>query len=104
MIGDHEKRAFYGEAIALLFPIDWPEPFGLVIIEAIANATPVIAFRRGSVPEIIDDRVTGFIVESVDEAVAAVPRAMALNRPAISPAFRGSLLGRANGARLYRTL
>jgi len=52
-IGDNEKRAFYGEAIALLFPIDWPEPFGLVLIEAIGNATPVIAFRRGAVPEII---------------------------------------------------
>jgi glycosyltransferase involved in cell wall biosynthesis len=86
-IGDHEKRAFYGEAIALLFPIDWPEPFGLVMIEAIANGTPVIAFRRGAVPEIIDDRVIGFIVESVDEAVAAVPWAKALDRPAIRRHF-----------------
>jgi glycosyltransferase involved in cell wall biosynthesis len=86
-IGDHEKRAFYGEAVALLFPIDWPEPFGLVMIEAIANGTPVIAFRRGAVPEIIDDRVTGFIVESVDEAVAAVPWAKALDRPAIRRNF-----------------
>jgi len=58
-----------------------------VIIEAIANATPVIAFRRGAVPEIIDDRVTGFIVENIDEAVAAVPRAKALDRPAIRRHF-----------------
>lgn len=86
-IGDNEKRAFYGEAIALLFPIDWPEPFGLVLIEAIGNATPVIAFRRGAVPEIIDDGVTGFIVENIDEAVAAVPRAKALDRPAIRRHF-----------------
>jgi Glycosyl transferases group 1 len=86
-IGDHEKRAFYGEAIALLCPTDWPEPFGLVITEAIANATPVIAFRRGAVPEIIDDSVTGFIVENIDEAVAAVPRAKALDRPAIRRHF-----------------
>jgi glycosyltransferase involved in cell wall biosynthesis len=86
-IGDHEKGAFYGEATALLVPIDWPEPFGLVMIEAIANGTPVIAFSRGSVPEIIDDGVTGFIVESIDEAVAAVPRAKALNRPTIRQHF-----------------
>jgi glycosyltransferase involved in cell wall biosynthesis len=86
-IGDHEKRAFYGGAQALLFPIDWPEPFGLVLIEAIANGTPVIAFGRGAVPEIIDDGVTGFIVECVDAAVAAVPRAAMLNRRAIRQRF-----------------
>ena len=86
-IGDHEKQAFYGDAIALLFPIDWPEPFGLVMIEAIANGTPVISFRRGSVPEIIDDSVTGLIVENIDEAVAAVARAMTLDRRAIRRHF-----------------
>jgi glycosyltransferase involved in cell wall biosynthesis len=86
-IGDHEKQAFYGDAVALLFPIDWPEPFGLVMIEAIANGTPVIAFRRGSVPEIIDDSVTGLIVENIDEAVAAVARAMTLDRRAIRKRF-----------------
>jgi hypothetical protein len=86
-IGDHEKRAFYGGATALLFPIDWPEPFGLVLIEAIANGTPVIAFGRGAVTEIIDDRVTGFIVSCLDEAVAAVPRAAMLNRRAIRQRF-----------------
>jgi glycosyltransferase involved in cell wall biosynthesis len=71
-IGEAEKSAFLGNAHALLFPIDWPEPFGLVQIEALACGTPVIAFRRGSVPEIIDPDVTGFIVDSVDEAVGAV--------------------------------
>ena len=74
-IGDGEKTAFLGNARALLFPIDWPEPFGLVMIEAMACGTPVIAWRRGSVPEVIDNGVTGFIVDSIDEAVAAVGRA-----------------------------
>jgi hypothetical protein len=86
-IGDHEKEAFYGGATALLFPIDWPEPFGLVAVEAMANGTPVIAFRRGAVSEIIDDGVTGFIVDSVDEAVAAVSWATSLNRRAIRRSF-----------------
>ena len=66
---------------------NWPEPFGLVMIEAIANGTPVIAFRRGSVPEIIDDSVTGLIVENIDEAVAAVARAITLDRRAIRKHF-----------------
>ena len=86
-IGDSEKEAFLGDAVALLFPIDWPEPFGLTLIEAMANGTPVIAFGRGSVPEIVDDGVTGFIVDSVDEAVAAVPRAKVLDRGAIRQRF-----------------
>jgi glycosyltransferase involved in cell wall biosynthesis len=60
--------------MALLFPIDWPEPFRLVLIEAMANGTPVIAFGRGAVPEIVDHGVTGFIVDTVDEAVAASNR------------------------------
>jgi glycosyltransferase involved in cell wall biosynthesis len=71
-IGDSEKSQFLGGARALLFPIDWPEPFGLAMIEAMACGTPVIAFRRGSVPEVIDNGITGFIVENVDEAVRAV--------------------------------
>jgi glycosyltransferase involved in cell wall biosynthesis len=79
-IGDHEKNAFLGGAAALLFPINWPEPFGLVMIEALACGTPVIAYRRGSVPEVIEDGVTGYIVDSVEEAVQAVPRALALSR------------------------
>jgi glycosyltransferase involved in cell wall biosynthesis len=79
-IGDHEKDAFLGGAAALLFPIDWPEPFGLVMIEAFACGTPVIAYRRGSVPEVLEDGVTGYIVDSVEEAVQAVPHALALSR------------------------
>ena len=86
-IGEREKGQFLGRALALLFPIDWPEPFGLVMIEAMANGTPVVAFRRGSVPEIIDTGVTGFIVDSVDEAVAAVPRSVALDRRTIRHRF-----------------
>jgi len=86
-ICDREKGAFLGDAMALLFPIDWPEPFGLALIEAMANGTPVIAFGRGSVPEIVDHGVTGLIVDSVDEAVAAVPRAKALDRVAIRRRF-----------------
>jgi len=86
-IGDSEKGAFLGDAAALLFPVDWPEPFGLALIEAMANGTPVIAFRRGSVPEVIDDGITGLIVGSIDEAVAAVPRARALDRLAIRRRF-----------------
>jgi glycosyltransferase involved in cell wall biosynthesis len=86
-IGDSDKGAFLGDAMALLFPIDWPEPFGLVLIEAMANGTPVIAFGRGSVPEIIDHGVTGFIVDNVDEAVAAIPLAKTLDRRAIRRRF-----------------
>jgi glycosyltransferase involved in cell wall biosynthesis len=79
-ISENDKSAFLGGALALLFPIDWPEPFGLAMIEAMACGTPVIAFRRGSVPEVVDPGVTGFIVESVEEAVEAVPRARRLDR------------------------
>ncbi len=71
-IGEDEKNEFLGKAYALLFPIDWPEPFGLVMIEAMACGTPVIAFRRGSVPEVIEDGETGFVVDNIDEAVCAV--------------------------------
>ncbi len=71
-IGGVEKDDFLGNASALLFPIDWAEPFGLVIIEALACGTPVIAWRRGSVPEVITDGLTGFIVDNVDDAVRAV--------------------------------
>jgi glycosyltransferase involved in cell wall biosynthesis len=79
-IGDSDKEAFLGNACACLVPIDWPEPFGLVMIEAMACGTPVIAFRNGSVPEIITNGLNGFIVESVDEAVAAVERLGRLSR------------------------
>ena len=79
-LAEHEKVPFLSDAYALLFPIDWPEPFGLVMIEAMACGTPVIAYRRGSVPEVIEDGVTGFIVESIDEAVTAVERIRDLSR------------------------
>jgi glycosyltransferase involved in cell wall biosynthesis len=79
-VGGREKDEFLGYARALLFPIDWPEPFGLVMIEALACGTPVIAWRNGSVPEIIANGVTGFVVESIDEAVRAVGRVAGLDR------------------------
>lgn len=79
-IGEQEKRTFLGRARALLFPIDWPEPFGLVLIEAIACGTPVIAFRRGSVPEVLDHGETGFICSTVEEAVEAVGRLPEISR------------------------
>jgi glycosyltransferase involved in cell wall biosynthesis len=86
-IDEHQKREFLGNAAALLFPIDWPEPFGLVTIEAMANGTPVIAFNRGSVTEIIDEGVTGFVVDTIDQAVATVDRALALDRARIRAVF-----------------
>ena len=73
-IDDKDKSEFLSGAIALLVPIDWPEPFGLVMIEAMACGTPVIAFNRGSVPEVIDDGLTGFIVEDINGAIGAVDR------------------------------
>jgi glycosyltransferase involved in cell wall biosynthesis len=86
-ISDHEKSEFLSGAIGLLVPIDWPEPFGLVMIEAMACGTPVIAYNRGSVPEIIDDGLTGFIVEDEISAVAAVDRLAGLDRDAIRKQF-----------------
>jgi glycosyltransferase involved in cell wall biosynthesis len=86
-ISDAEKGRFLGEAAALLFPVDWPEPFGLAMIEAMANGTPTVAFRRGSVPEVINEGVTGFIVEDIDEAVRAVPRALSLDRRIVREQF-----------------
>ena len=79
-IGEREKDEFLGNAYALLFPIDGPEAFGLVMIEALACGTPVIAWRSGPVPEVIDHGNTGFMVESVEEAVEAVGRIAALSR------------------------
>ena len=86
-IGDHQKSDFLGGADALLFPIDWPEPFGLVMIEAMACGTPVIAWNCGSVPSVVDDGLTGFIVNSEDEAVDAVMRLPRLNRKSIRSVF-----------------
>jgi glycosyltransferase involved in cell wall biosynthesis len=73
-IGEEDKKEFLAKAYALLFPIDWPEPFGLVLIEAMACGTPTIAFRRGSVPELIEEGVTGYIVDDIDGAVQALDK------------------------------
>jgi glycosyltransferase involved in cell wall biosynthesis len=79
-IGGKEKDEFLGNALALLFPVDWPEPFGLVMIEALACGTPVIGWRNGAVPEVITDGMTGFVVDSLEEAVRAVERVSGLSR------------------------
>ena len=86
-IDERSKSEFLGEASALLFPIDWPEPFGLSMIEAMACGTPVLAFRCGSVPEIIDPGVTGQIVDSMDEAIRVMPQVLALDRRAVRQKF-----------------
>jgi len=71
-IDDGSKSDFLGNAYALLFPIDWPEPFGLVMTEAMACGTPTVAFRHGSVPEVLDDQISGFVVDDVEQAVEAL--------------------------------
>ena len=86
-IDDRAKQSFLGEALALLFPIDWPEPFGLVMIEAMACGTPVIAWAKGSVPEIVEDGVTGVVVQSLDEALARLPEVLALDRGRVRQCF-----------------
>ena len=86
-INEQNKSAFLGDAIGLLFPIDWPEPFGLVMIEAMACGTPVLAFRCGSVPEIVDEGVSGMIVETIEEAIAAAPRLLAMDRRTVRKQF-----------------
>ena len=86
-VGGSQKDEFLGHAYAMLFPIDWPEPFGLVMIESLACGTPVIAWRNGSVPEVIDDGRTGFIVESLDEGAKAVARVGDLNRETCRQVF-----------------
>jgi glycosyltransferase involved in cell wall biosynthesis len=87
-IAEPQKEKFLGDALALLFPIDWPEPFGLSMIEAMACGTPVLAFRCGSVPEIVEDGITGVIVGSLEEAVTAFPRLLALDRKKIRQRFQ----------------
>ena len=79
-IGKGEKDDFLGNAYALLFPIDWPEPFGLVMVEAMACGTPVIAYRSGAVPEVIDEGRTGFVVKGLEDAIEAVGRVPELSR------------------------
>ena len=86
-ISDHEKSDFLSGAIGLLAPIDWPEPFGLVMIEAMACGTPVIAFNRGSAPEIVEDGLTGFVVEDVNGAIGAVDRLGHLSREKVRRRF-----------------
>jgi len=86
-IGEGEKAEFLGNAYALLFPVDWPEPFGLVMIEGMACGTPVIAFRRGSVEEVMEDGRSGFVVDDVDQAIAAVARVGDLDRAGVRAAF-----------------
>jgi glycosyltransferase involved in cell wall biosynthesis len=106
-INERGKTEFLGEALALLFPIDWPEPFGLVMIEAMACGTPVLAFRRGSVSEIIDQGVTGAIVDTMDEAVMMLPRVMELDRRAVRRRFEqrfSSVLMANDYVAVYRSL
>jgi glycosyltransferase involved in cell wall biosynthesis len=106
-INERSKNAFLGEAQALLFPIDWPEPFGLVMIEAMACGTPVLAFRRGSVAEIIDQGVTGAVVDTMDEALRMLPRVLALDRHAVRRRFEqrfSSTRMATNYVALYRSL
>jgi glycosyltransferase involved in cell wall biosynthesis len=93
-IGDHEKSDFLSGAIGLLLPIDWPEPFGLVMIESMACGTPVIAYNRGSVPEVIDDGITGFVVEDELSAVAAVNRLSNLSRAKVRQQFEARFTAR----------
>ncbi len=86
-VDDHQKQNLLGKASGLLFPINWPEPFGIVMIEAMACGTPVIAFPRGAVPEVIDHGVTGLIVNNVDEALKAVKRLSSFDRKECRAAF-----------------
>ena len=86
-IDDRHKNAFLGQARALLFPIDWPEPFGLSMIEAMACGTPVLAFGHGAVPEVVDEGVTGAIVHTMDEAISRVQSVLALDRAQVRRRF-----------------
>lgn len=79
-ISDIEKDEFLGQALALVCPYDWPEPFGLVLIEALACGTPVLAYRRGSIPEIIDEGITGFVCDGLDDMTAAIHRIPEIDR------------------------
>jgi glycosyltransferase involved in cell wall biosynthesis len=86
-ISDEEKNDFVGNALALVCPYDWPEPFGLVLIEALACGTPVLAYRRGSIPEVIDDGFTGFVCETLSEMAKAVERIGTIDRRRCRAAF-----------------
>jgi len=93
-IGDHQKSEFLGNAAGLVFPIAWREPFGLAMIEAMACGTPVIAMRNGSVPEVIDEGLTGFIVEDEDQAVDAAKQLRSLDRSKIRETFEARFTAR----------
>jgi glycosyltransferase involved in cell wall biosynthesis len=104
-IGQHEKQHFLGNALAMLFPVDWPEPFGLVMIEAMACGTPTIAYRRGSVPEVIEQGVSGMIVDNEDAAVQAVRTIETINRAGVRECFERRFTAERMAAdylRLYR--
>jgi glycosyltransferase involved in cell wall biosynthesis len=106
-INERQKSAFLGQAQALLFPIDWPEPFGLVMIEAMACGVPVLAFNRGSVREVIEEGVTGAIVDTVEQAIEALPKVMALDRKIVRRRFEERFTAARMAQdylRLYRTL
>uniref|UniRef100_UPI0005B8F892 glycosyltransferase n=1 Tax=Methylobacterium sp. B1 TaxID=91459 RepID=UPI0005B8F892 len=89
-INEEQKKEFLGNALALAFPIDWPEPFGLVMIEAMSAGTPVIAFRNGSVPEVIKDGVGGVLCENMDDAVAAVAKVKTMSRAGVRRHFESA--------------
>jgi glycosyltransferase involved in cell wall biosynthesis len=93
-ITDAQKSEFLSGAVALIVPIDWPEPFGLVMIEAMACGTPVIAFNRGSVPEVIEDGLTGFVVEDETSAVGAIRQLSRLSRTVIRKRFEEQFTAR----------
>lgn len=106
-IDEAHKAEFLGNAAALLFPICWPEPFGLVVIEAMACGTPVIAFRCGSVPELIEDGVTGFIVDAHDDALSAIARLAMVDRRAVRAHFERRFTARRMAqdyVRIYKAL
>ena len=86
-IDERQKTDFLGQALALMFLIDWPEPFGLAMIEAMACGTPVLALRRGSVAEVVEDGLTGHIVDSIEQTTDAAPRVMMLDRRAVRRRF-----------------
>ncbi len=106
-IGDAQKPDFLSGAIGLLMPIDWPEPFGLVMIEAMACGTPVVAFNRGSVPEIMDEGISGFIVEDEHGAIAAVNKLYTLSRAKVRQTFETRFTARRMAEdylKVYRSL
>ena len=101
-IGEHEKNEFLGDALALLFPIDWPEPFGLVMSEALACGTPVIARPCGSVPEILNHGVTGFVASSLDDLVHAVRNVSGIARRKCREVFEARFTADAMAANYER--